>query len=222
MEPDDGWIEFHLPHPVRYRIETSHPTGLATATDPHWLPAVEQTSTNQVQLGSRIAVQIMPGFNLESIPELSPLPIARRLSPHWGILQAPDAWTAVHEAARLAQLPQVRISYPVMRRALALHGPYAARPNDTYFNRQWNLEHRSADGIPLGVDLNTRAAWSYSRGEGVALAVVDDGVEFAHPEFSSHAQNPLHFNFASGTSNGLPVGLSDNHGTAVAGLAAAA
>ncbi|MCL4178784.1 MAG: S8 family serine peptidase [Verrucomicrobia bacterium] len=222
MALEDGALEFRMPHPVRYRIETSNPTRAATAPNPRWLPAVQLASTNQVLLGSRIAVQTVPGVDFESLVELSPLSIVRRLSPDWGILQAPDARTAVQEAARLAQFPEVRISYPVMRRALGLHGPYAARPNDTYYSRQWNLENRAADGAPLGVDLNTRAAWSYTRGEGVALAVVDDGIDLAHPEFSSQAQHPLHFNFAAGTSNGLPVGLSDNHGTAVAGLAAAA
>jgi hypothetical protein len=52
--------------------------------------------------------------------------------------------------------------------------------------------------------------------------VVDDGIDLEHPEFAAHASNDLHFNFATGTADGLPTLSSDNHGTAVAGLAAAA
>ena len=176
---------------------------------------------DEVQLGARIAVQTVPGTNLERLINPALAQIARSLGPDWHILQGLDARTAIEEAARLATLPAVRISYPVMRRPLRRHDVYASRPNDTYFDRQWNLENRAVDGPSLGVDLNLRAAWAATRGEGVALAVVDDGIDFDHPEFARHASSALHFNFAAGTADGRPTQSADNHGTAVAGLAAA-
>ena len=77
----------------------------------------------------------------------------------------------VREAGRLARLPGVLASHPVMRRELKLHGPYAPPPNDPYFafhpdkpvyEYQWSLENRGADGTLIGMDLNVRAAWPFS------------------------------------------------------------
>jgi subtilisin family serine protease/subtilisin-like proprotein convertase family protein len=215
-------VEFRMPHSVRYRIEPPDPTQPNLSTSSSWLSAVQEGGTNRVQLSSRVAVQTTPGTNPKWLIDPTLLTVDRVLNADWYILQAQDARTAVAEAERLARLPEIQASYPVMRRALRLHNAYAARPNDTYFDRQWNLENRSAEGDPLGVDLNLRAAWSYTRGEGVALAVVDDGIDLDHPEFAAHASNDLHFNFATSTPNGQPVLASDNHGTAVAGLATAA
>src|SRR5262249_18799094 len=125
---------------------------------------------------------------------------------------------------RLADQPQVLISCPIRRRRqIALHGPYAARPSDPYFYYQWNLENRDTNGNSLGVDLNLRAAWPVTRGAGAVIAVADDGVDLAHPEFVSRANNDLHFYFdgANGSTNALPADPEDNHSTEVAGLALA-
>src|SRR5207249_1165002 len=154
----------------------------------------------------------------------SPLTPARVVAPNLFILQAPDALTALIEAQRLADQPQVLMSCPVRRQLrIHLHGPYSARPNDPYFDEQWNLENRDATGTSLGVDLNLRAAWPVTRGAGVVIAVADDGVDLAHPEFVGRASNDLHFYFdgAKGTTNAMPVDSDDNHATEVAGLALA-
>src|SRR4051812_17021122 len=100
--------------------------------------------------------------------------------------------------------------------------PYAARPNDPFFIYQWNLENRSTNAERLGVDLNAREAWPLSRGSGVIIAIVDDGVDLDHRDLKSRQESSLHYNFALQTANGNPVRDSDNHGTAVAGMAIAA
>jgi subtilisin family serine protease/subtilisin-like proprotein convertase family protein len=215
-------VSFRMPHPVQYQMDPGEGARLSANTGAPWIRASQPGATNSVLLGSRIAVRTAPGIDLNTLVDSTEFPVARVLAPGWYILQALNARTAILEAERLAGLPEIQISYPVMRQALRLHDTYAARPNDTYFDRQWNLENRAADGSSLGVDLNLRAAWSATRGAGVALAVVDDGIDLEHPEFATHASNDLHFNFAAGTADGRPTLSSDNHGTAVAGLAAAA
>jgi len=62
-----------------------------------------------------------------------------------------DAYAS--EAQRLAQRPEVSMSYPVMRRQLGKHSAYAAKPNDPYFFDQWNLENRAANSAPVGLSL---------------------------------------------------------------------
>jgi len=110
-----------------------------------------------------------------------------------------------------------------MRRGAALHNAYAAQPNDPYFYVQWPSEHRTSDGTAAGPDLNVRAAWPVTRGEGVTLAVADSGVELSHVELLPRAEGAPHHNFSDGTTNAIPWGGTLNwaHGTEVAGLAVA-
>jgi subtilisin family serine protease/subtilisin-like proprotein convertase family protein len=217
-------FQFREREPVIYRVEGAAPTALPPGRGPDWIRAwPERIGTRPVEFGSRVAIQLKAGASLESILQGRSLRLARTVSTHVFILQGPDAWSALREAQSLAQRPEVLLSHPVQRRQqIRRHGPYAARPNDTYFPDQWNLENRAMDGTSLGLDLNVRAAWPATRGEGTVVAIADDGVELSHPEFIAHADNGLHFNFETGTTNALPVDVGDNHSTAVAGLVLAA
>ena len=69
-----------------------------------------------------------------------------------------------------------------MKRPIALDGSYAALPEDRYFaSRQWNFDKRlETNGLRLNADLNIRAAWPYSRGAGVTIAIADTGFELDH------------------------------------------
>ena len=148
---------------------------------PYVIPVVkawpDDGSTNSVELGSRLVLSLSSADRLLPLVQGSPLRLSRTVASNLFILQAPDVRTALSEAQRLASLPEVTVCYPVMRRQIRKHGSYAPPPNDPYFTNQWPLEYRATNGAPLGPDLNVRAAWPLSRGEGVTIAVVDDGVE---------------------------------------------
>ncbi|MFH1774557.1 MAG: S8 family serine peptidase [Methanobacteriota archaeon] len=76
---------------------------------------------------------------------------------------------------------------------------------DSMYAQQWNLK-----------SINAEAAWSRATGEGVVVAVVDTGVNYAHPELDG--------NYAGGYDwvNGDADAMDDNgHGTHVAGIIAA-
>lgn len=194
------------------------------SANPEWLRVSVDHSTNTIELGNRIVLQIKRDADLKKIIAGYTSKWARTVAPDVFILQAPDALTASREAEALANSPEVSACYPVMRRNGSLHGAYAARPNDQYFSAQWNLENRSgATGNPTGVDLNVRAAWPFSQGEGVTIAVADIGVELNHVEFVQRAMGAPHFNFTGQSTNATPFGgnASWAHGTEVAGLAVA-
>lgn len=152
-----------------------------------------------------------------------PLQLARTVAPNTFILQATDAWVAAAQAQELAGLTEVTVCHPVIRRPAGLHGAYAARPNDTYYYVQWYLESRNTDGSRAGVDLNVRAAWPWTRGEGVRVAVADTGIELNHPDLASRLAPASNWNFYDLSTNAGPAFDSAwwTHGTAVAGLAAA-
>src|SRR5581483_3810406 len=76
------------------------------------------------------------------------------------------------------------------------------------------------DGSQAGPDLNVRAAWPYTMGQGVTVGVVDSGIEMTHQELSNNVAGAPHFNFVLDNTNGAPVNrFADGaHGTEVAGL----
>lgn len=75
-------------------------------------------------------------------------------------------------------------------------------PDDTYFGSQWGLQRIEAPG-----------AWSISEGDpSVVVAVLDQGVELAHPDLHLW---PVSYSTITHTNDGSPVG---NHGTACAGI----
>lgn len=193
------------------------------AAKPEWIKVFVDQSTNTIELGNRIVIQLKPGADLKKFTEGRASKLARVVAPNVFILQAPDAFTALSEAETLAQSPDILASYPVMRRAAELHGPFANKPNDQYFFTQWNLGARNSDGTVGGPNLNVRAAWPVTRGDGVTIAIADVGLELSHVEISPRAVGSPHFNFTTQTTNGLPASTSSTgaHGTEVAGLAAA-
>ncbi|MBU6401090.1 MAG: S8 family serine peptidase, partial [Verrucomicrobia bacterium] len=61
----------------------------------------------------------------------------------------------------------------------------------------------------------------WARGDGVVIAVADDGVEVTHPDLAPRLRGDLQYNFTTGETNGLHPSNLQVHGTAVAGLALA-
>lgn len=222
-EPGSNF-RFRLPHPVSYRLVESKAVPGFDPGNVEWLRVVSESDpTHFVELGSRLVVQLESPTDLQRLTAGSSLAVTRVVTANVFILQAPDARTAAREAHRLAALPEVTSSYPAMRRPADLHGPYAYLPSDSLFFFQWPLEHRNGDGSSAGVDVNVRAAWPHSTGEGVIVAVADSGVEMNHVELTNIVSGAPHYNFAAQTTDGAPVNRSGGaaHGTQVAGLIAA-
>lgn len=187
-------------------------------------------ATNNFEITSRVTVQLTDPEKLNALIAGTSLKLARKVTENVFILQAPDALTAAQEASRLAALPGVETSIPVLRRSAEQHGPYAMRPTDGFFSVygafgegfHWYLENRNADGSRAGYDLNVLAAWPFTMGDGVTIGLAENGVDFAHPELASRLAGAPHFNFIDGSTNAGPNRLdaAGAHGTEVAGLAA--
>jgi hypothetical protein len=78
----------------------------------------------------------------------------------------------------------------------------AITPNDTFYPQQWGLQR-----------INAPSAWPLTEGDpNVVVAVLDQGVELAHPDLNLW---PISYSTVTHTNNGGPVG---NHGTACAGI----
>ncbi len=99
-------------------------------------------------------------------------------------------------------------------------------PNDPFYPQQWGLNNTGqADpfggGGPVGVagaDINIEPAWAIHTGSSsIIIAILDTGVDYNHPEFAGKIV--AGYDFINGDNDPMDDG---NHGTACAGIAAAA
>lgn len=186
-----------------------------------WLSAFDEGAGRTVGVSSRLAIKVRPGISLPDLIRFSGLKVERQVDETLAVLAAADVSAAIRVAGTLSVLPGVEACYPLTRRVVRRKEAYATAPDDPRFAEQWHLENRDAQRKRSGPDLNVRAAWAYTRGGSVVVAVGDDGFQLDHPELRLRAEGQPHYNFFSGNANGGPASGSALHATAVAGLIAA-
>jgi len=99
--------------------------------------------------------------------------------------------------------------------AQALHTQYFF-PDDPYFSEQWHLDHTTRP------DVNVIPSWEKGyTGAGVTIGIVDEGVQHTHPDLSPNYVAADSYDFGQNDLDPSPVRGNENHGTAVAGVAAA-
>ncbi len=94
-------------------------------------------------------------------------------------------------------------------------------PNDPYFPDQWHLRNVGLNGGLAGVDINVVNTWTTTKGSGVRIGILDDGMEVNHPDLRSNVDFENSYNWQTGTRDPSPVTEDNWHGTAVAGIAGA-
>lgn len=101
--------------------------------------------------------------------------------------------------------------------------PRAFTPADPRFPEQWHLENvGQSGGVPFS-DIRVRPVWDAGiNGNGVVIAIVDEGIEFRHPDLFSNWLPGSGYDYNSNDSDPSPSGSDDRHGTAVAGISLAA
>lgn len=100
--------------------------------------------------------------------------------------------------------------------------PKAVFPDPLYPN-QWHLNNLGQGNGTVGVDVSVQAAWNLGyTGNGVRIAVLDDGFQYTHPDLAPGYQADSSANFLDGNPNDpMPTGTTNAHGTAAAGVALA-
>ncbi|MEA1052544.1 S8 family serine peptidase [Lamprobacter modestohalophilus] len=115
-------------------------------------------------------------------------------------------------SASAKQDTAVKYAYPNWVR------PAVTRNNDPLFPEQWHLENTGQSGGLPGTDANVLPVWDSGLfGDGVIIAVVDDGVQIDHEDLIQNVVPGLSFDYVDGDTD--PTG--GRHGTSVAGVAAA-
>lgn len=115
-------------------------------------------------------------------------------------------------ANKLLERPEVEYCHPELVRR---------RERRQIFDQQWHLKTTTINGVTVNASANVEAAHRITRGEGTIIALIDDGVEINHPEFSSPGKIVFPRDASLGNDNPMPKFNDDSHGTACAGVATA-
>ena len=70
--------------------------------------------------------------------------------------------------------------YPLIKKEVSLK----SQPNDSNFSKQWYLNNNGQNNGTVGVDLNIDNVWDEYAGDGVVIGIVDDGIDYTHPDIS--------------------------------------
>ncbi|MDP6429246.1 MAG: S8 family serine peptidase, partial [Rhodospirillales bacterium] len=88
------------------------------------------------------------------------------------------------------------------------------QPSDSLFSSQWHL-------TDFGVNINVAGVWDEFTGFGVKVGVIDDGVQYIHPDLSKNYDTGLDHDARDNDFDAAPTSSGDSHGTMVAGVIAA-
>lgn len=221
------------------RLQAVRATPAGRTANPVFL---DPASGRRLLATADLIVQLRPGTDARAHFG----PAWGEVRPAWGapdqyVLHLPGATAeaVLAEVTRQAARPEVRWAEPDFIPELAR----AWLPNDPLFPDQWPLRNEGQFGAIPGADLRLAGAWDLTLGStNVVIALMDDGVQIQHPDLAPN----LHRNAGEVPDNGLdddgnglvddvhgwdffaqdndpsPAAPDDNHGTALAGLVAAA
>lgn len=86
--------------------------------------------------------------------------------------------------------------------------------NDPKYPQQWGLKNTGQSGGIVGMDINVEPAWNNYTGEGIVVAVIDQGVQLDHPDLQ---ENIYYISYDTET-NTSPSRIYGDHGTSCAGI----
>jgi proprotein convertase subtilisin/kexin type 2 len=94
-------------------------------------------------------------------------------------------------------------------------------PTDPLFQHQWYLKNTGQNGGKPKLDLNVQAAWAQGvTGKNVTTAIMDDGVDYMHPDLAHNYNARASYDFSSNDPYPYPRYTDDwfnSHGTRCAG-----
>lgn len=96
-------------------------------------------------------------------------------------------------------------------------------PSDTLFEQQWHLRAWDGAEVIADADVSATEAWDITRGKReVVIAVIDDGFDLSHPDFTGPGKIVHPKDYVDGDAHPFPVTSHDDyHGTPCAGVALA-
>jgi subtilisin family serine protease len=143
------------------------------------------------------------------------------LAPKRELAYAPNAWFVGAEPGSGQEVFAVAQRL-LAEEAVALCHPELVRPvrRRGAFPQQWHLAATRIAGALVDAHAAVAAAWETTRGAGVTIALIDDGVDVDHEEFRSPGKIVAPWDATRRRADPRP-GSGDDHGTSCAGVACA-
>ncbi len=224
---------FELPyHPTRILVKFTPEALLASGLDRH---AEKGTVAGNGRTGLASVDALTAEFDVQRIERSFVQPRNRREADRlgtdrWFVLETGKSGDLEALAKRLSDDPAIEEATPDWRAFPA------AVPNDPLYANNWG--HNNTAQLPgldwggtydhtlsttvgtVGFDANAPAAWDASQAygsAGVVIAIIDSGVDTAHPDLRLVAG----YDYGDNDSNPMDNSAQAGHGTACAGVAAA-
>ncbi|XP_063918835.1 neuroendocrine convertase 2 isoform X1 [Zophobas morio] len=154
------------------------------------------------------------------------IPVARtkRSIPHMRKLKVDPL---IHTAVQQPGFIRVKRGYKPLKVENLVRNIQPHRdPTDPYFPFQWYLKNTGQNGGKAKLDLNVEAAWAQGvTGKNITTAIMDDGVDYMHPDLKYNYNAKASYDFSSNDPFPYPRYTDDwfnSHGTRCAGEVAAA
>ena len=145
-------------------------------------------------------------------------------APEYLIFTADTPVVALESSLQLQQKGITTVQPQIYKNNLA----FCFLPDDPLFGDEWHIRGRGQNGAKKASDARITSAWEQRdpsgnliRGNGVTIGITDTGFQMDHPDLAANNIASLGYDFGTDQVGGDPVYTSDNHGTAVAGVAAA-
>jgi subtilisin family serine protease len=179
----------------------------------------------QVYLTDRITVQFDPELILEGVLAITQAFGLEYMRP---VESIPN--THIFKVGEQARENPIKITNDLMANPHVFSAePNAAmptqtfyRPSDSFYSRQWYLQHSGGSQLVSGSHVDVERAWDLTRGtRSIVVAVTDDGFDLNHPDFKGAGKIVAPRDFKDNDFTPLPGSAADSHGTACAGVAIA-
>lgn len=152
----------------------------------------------------------------------------------WYTLRFDENTDMVKLAGLYASLPEVAVAEPEFKKELIGNAPPRDgelseefnpaepsafwTPNDPRYNEQWHYHNTGQNSGTPDADIDLPEAWEMEKGNpNVIIAIIDEGIQFNHPDLEANMWEGIGFNFYNNSPNISP----GNHGTHVGGTIAA-
>jgi len=224
------FVHHGLPH-ARSKRSVGHLRLLKA--DPHIAEAVQQTGFLRVKRGYGLAKAGLSADDMAlSAMKKSPW-VSLREALDGGLQVAPDSVEQdfdshiVHDEGFFNRMQysanhkDEKRGYNSLQVENLVDLPPETDPTDPLFQHQWYLKNTGQNGGKPKLDLNTAAAWAQGiTGKNVTTAIMDDGVDYMHPDLIHNYNARASYDFSSNDPYPYPRYTDDwfnSHGTRCAG-----
>jgi subtilisin family serine protease len=184
---------------------------------------LQTDAASRVYLMEELTIQFAPSVEATAIAQLAQAFGLEQVKPVTGlpntfVFRTTSAATEnpLKISNRLMQYSQVLLAEP----NIAVRSQSLYRPKDPVYPKQWHLNHPGGPGLAPNSHVFAEPAWDITRGvRSVVVAIMDDSVDLAHPDFQGVGKIVAPRDFFDDDFVPLPQSADDNHGTACAGVA---